>query len=158
MPSKLLSLVDRAILPLRIVFGGLFIYTSIYHALHATKLLESIKDYEILPDSLIPWSGLLLIAFEAGIGVALVFGYAVRQAAAAAAALLLVFTGAMISVIVRGLDIACGCGLGDTHVSWWDVARDALLIAIALLLAWRTGRESPVAERAAGELSAAKRV
>lgn len=156
MPAKLLSLVDRATLPLRILFGGLFIYTSIYHALHATKLLQSIKDYAIVPASLVPWSGLLLIAFEAGIGVALVFGYAVRQAAVTAAALLLVFMAAMVSAIVRGLDIACGCGLGDTHVSWWDVARDALLIAAALLIAWRTGRESSVAERPAGQLSTAK--
>ena len=156
MPAKLLSLVNRAILPLRILFGGLFIYTSIYHALHATKLLQSIKDYAIVPASLVPWSGLLLIAFEAGIGVALVFGYAVRQAAVTAAALLLVFMAAMVSAIVRGLDIACGCGLGDTHVSWWDVARDALLIAAALLIAWRTGRESSVAERPAGQLSTAK--
>ena len=156
MPAKLLSLVDRAILPLRILFGGLFIYTSIYHALHATKLLQSIKDYAIVPASLIPWSALLLVAFEAGIGVALVFGYAIRQAAVTAAALLLVFMGAMISAIVRGLDIACGCGLGDTHVSWWDVARDALLIAAALLIAWRTGKESSVAQRPAGQLSTAK--
>lgn len=156
MTAKLLSLADRAILPLRILFGGLFIYTSIYHALHATKLLQSVKDYAIVPASLIPWSALLLIAFEAGIGVALVFGYAIRQAAVTAAALLLVFMGAMISAIVRGLDIACGCGLGDTHVSWWDVARDALLIAAALLIAWRPGRESLVAERPAGQLSTAK--
>ena len=78
---------------------------------------------------------------EAGVGIALVFGYFVRPVAIAAAVLLSVFTIAMVSAIVRGLDIACGCGLGDTQVGWLDVARDVLLIAVALLIAWRTGKE-----------------
>ena len=42
MAGNALSLVDRVILPVRILFGGLFIYTSVNHALHATKLLEGI--------------------------------------------------------------------------------------------------------------------
>ncbi len=156
MPTKLLSLVDRAILPLRFLFGALFIYTSVYHALHGAKFLQSVNDYEIVPASLIPWSGFLFIAFEAAVGIALVFGYFVRKAAIAAAALLFVFTAAMVSALVRGLDIACGCGLGDTQVSWLDVIRDSLLIAVALLIAWRTSKESAPAERAVGQFSTVK--
>jgi len=63
----------------------------------------------------------------------------------------------MISAIVRGLDIACGCGLGDTHVGWFDVVRDVFLIAVAVLIAWRSGKEEPArSEQAAEQLSAAK--
>lgn len=157
MPDKSRSPLEWVVLLLRFAFGGLFVYTSIYHALHAAKLLQSIKDYAILPGALIPWSGFLLIACEAGIGVALFFGFAARQAAIASTALLLVFTGAMVSAKVRGLDIACGCGLGDTQVSWWDVARDIVLIAVAVFLAWRSGKVSSMAEQPARELSTARR-
>jgi uncharacterized membrane protein YphA (DoxX/SURF4 family) len=157
MPSKVLSIVDRAILPVRILFGALFLYTSVWHAIHAGKLLQSIKDYQIISGSLVPWSGLLFIAAEAGIAITLIFGYFVRPAAIAAAALLSVFTAAMISAIARGLGIACGCGLGDTTVSWFDVVRDVLLIAIALLIAWRTEKEGALAEETAEQLSSTAR-
>jgi len=141
MASKAVSYLDRAILPIRILFGALFLYTSLWHGMHGAKFLQSIRDYQIAPGSLVPWSGFLFIALEAGVGIALVFGYFVRPVAIAAAVLLSVFTIAMVSAIVRGLDIACGCGLGDTQVGWLDVARDVLLIAVALLIAWRTGKE-----------------
>ena len=154
MPSKVLSILDRAILPVRILFGALFLYTSVWHAIHAGKLLQSIKDYQIISGPLVPWSGLVFIALEAGIAITLIFGYFVRQAAITAAALLAVFTAAMISAIARGLDIACGCGLGDTTVSWFDVVRDVVLIAIALWIAWRTGKnEGAVTEETAEQLS-----
>jgi len=155
MPSKVLSILDRAILPVRILFGALFLYTSVWHAIHAGKLLQSIKDYQIISGALVPWSGLLFIALEAGIAITLIFGYFVRQAAIAAAALLALFTGAMVSAIARGLGIACGCGLGDTQVSWFDVVRDVLLIAIALLIAWRADQEGALAAETAEQLSSA---
>ncbi|HTC92567.1 MAG TPA: MauE/DoxX family redox-associated membrane protein [Terriglobales bacterium] len=157
MASKVISIVDRAILPVRILFGALFLYTSVWHAVHAGKLLQSIKDYQIISGSLVAWSGLLFIAAEAGIAITLIFGYFVRQAAITAAVLLAIFTAAMVSAIARGLDIACGCGLGDTHVSWFDVVRDVFLIAIALLIAWRADKkEGAVTEETAEQFSAAK--
>jgi uncharacterized membrane protein YphA (DoxX/SURF4 family) len=146
MPAKALSFVDyldRAILPIRILLGGLFIYTSLYHSLHAAEFLQSIKDYQLISGALVPWSGFLFIALEAGVGVLLLFGYFVRQAAVAAAALLLVFTVAIVSAIARDLGIACGCGLGDTQVGWLDVVRDLLLIVVAALIAWRADKEYP---------------
>jgi hypothetical protein len=143
MPAKAISYLDRVIGAIRVLFAGLFIYTSLWHSIHAAKFLQSIKDYQIVSGGLVPWSGLLFIALEAGIGVALFFRYFVRQTAIAAAVLLSIFTIAMISAIARGLDIACGCGLGDTQVGWPDVARDLLLVAVAVLIAWRADKEYP---------------
>ncbi|HZS28708.1 MAG TPA: MauE/DoxX family redox-associated membrane protein [Candidatus Angelobacter sp.] len=153
MPSKVLPVVDRAIMPIRLLFGALFLYTSVWHAVHATKLLQSIKDYQIISGSLVPWIGLLFIAAEGAIAITLIFGYFIRQSAIAAAALLAVFTGAMVSAIARGLDIACGCGLGDTHVGWFDVVRDVFLIAVALLIAWRADKEIALSKETAEQLS-----
>src|SRR5260370_1960251 len=142
MSSKPLSTIGWIILVIRILFGGLFIYTSVWHSMHAKEFLQSIKDYQIISGPIVPWSGLLFIILEASIGVTLVFGYFVRQMAFVAAALLAVFTGVFVSAIARKLDIACGCGLGDTKVGWLDVVRGVLLMAIALLIAWRTGQKA----------------
>ena len=144
MPAKAISYLDRAILPIRVLFGGLFLYTAVTKAVHATEFLDSIRGYKVLPNALVPWSGFLLIALEAALGIALIFSYFVRKAAIVAAALLLVFTAAIAGAIIRGLDIACGCGLsGNAPVSWWEVARDLLLVAIAVLIAWRAENEYP---------------
>jgi hypothetical protein len=141
MPAKAISYLDRAIMPLRVLFGGMFVYTSLWHGIHAADFLQSVKDYQIIPNGLAPWSGFLFIALEAAVGVALVFGYFVRPAAIVSAALLTVFTVAIVSAIMRDLGIACGCGLGDTQVGWFDVVRDAIFIVIALLIAWRANNE-----------------
>lgn len=144
MPAKALSYLDRAIMPIRVLLGGLLLFTAITKAIHAADFLGSIRGYEILPNPLVPWSGFLLIAAESAIGIALIFGYFVRKAAIAAAALLFVFTAAIASAVMRDLPIACGCGIGsDAPVSWWEVARDLLLVAIAVLIAWRADKEYP---------------
>src|SRR5260370_4745883 len=102
MPSKLLSLLDRVILPIRFLFGALFIYTSLWHSLHGEKFLQSIKDYQIISGPIVAWSGFLFIALEAGIGGGLVFWVFVWQAAIVPAALR--------SVLSRG--ISCGIDRG----------------------------------------------
>ncbi|HZT85691.1 MAG TPA: MauE/DoxX family redox-associated membrane protein [Gaiellaceae bacterium] len=51
----------------------------------------------------------------------------------AAAGLLLVFTGWMISVLLRGLEVECSCfGPTGVAVGWRSVARNALLVSLAL--------------------------
>jgi hypothetical protein len=144
MPAKAISYLDRAILPLRVLFGGFLLYTAVVKALHPVEFLEAIRGYQILPTLLVPWSGFLLIALEAAIGIALLFGYFVRKAAMVAAALVFVFTAAIASAVIRQLPIVCGCGInGDAPVSWWEVARDLLLVAVAVLIAWRAPSEYP---------------
>src|SRR5260370_32166534 len=100
MPSKLLSLLDRVILPIRFLFGALFIYTSLWHSLHGEKFLQSIKDYQIISGPIVAWSGFLFIALEAGIGVSFVFGFFVMQAAIVAAAFVAVFIGGIMKALL----------------------------------------------------------
>jgi uncharacterized membrane protein YphA (DoxX/SURF4 family) len=156
--SEPLTPMGWTLLAIRVLFAGVFIWTSVWHSTHSKEFLESIEAYQIISGPIVPWSGLFFIILEASIGVTLVFGYFVRQMAFAAAALLAVFTGVFVSAIARKLDIACGCGLGNTKVGWLDVVRDVLLMAIALLIAWRTGKkeEEVSTEQAAEQLSAAK--
>src|SRR5260370_14786460 len=104
MASKAVSYLDRAILPIRILFGALFLYTSLWHGMHGAKFLQSIRDYQIVPGSLVPWSGFLFIALEAGVGIALVFGYLILPVAIAAAGFLSGVSLATLCVIVLGVN------------------------------------------------------
>lgn len=156
MSLKPLSAMGWVVLLIRVLFGGVFIWTSVWHSTHAKEFLQSIKDYQIISGALVSWSGFLFIAAEAAIGVCLIFGFFVRQMSIVATVLLAGFTGVIVSAIVRQLDIACGCGLGDTKVGWFDVVRDAVLIAVALFIFWGTGKEEKTQTAEAAELSAAK--
>src|SRR5260370_36274567 len=116
MPSKLLSLLDRVILPIRFLFGALFIYTSLWRSLHGEKFLQSIKDYQIISGPIVAWSGFLFIALEAGIWVAFVFGFFFRQGGIVAAAFFSGFSRGKMCALVLRLGDSCGCGLGGTQV------------------------------------------
>jgi hypothetical protein len=66
----------------------------------------------------------------------LIVGYRHRSAAILTAALNLLFIVALASTIIRGLDIDCGCFRqgGEKTSAWTAIARDAVLLAMALAL------------------------
>jgi len=56
----------------------------------------------------------------------------VRPALLLATALLLAYTGGLVSVRARGLHVPCHCfGASPVPVSWYDVGRNVLLLAVA---------------------------
>ena len=97
-----------------------------------------IANYRLLP-SLAPYLAVTLPTVEIAIALALLVPAASwrRAAALAAFALLAVFTVAVTQVVVRGLNVSCGCFGGNSGpVTLATVARDlALLAAAAALLA-----------------------
>ncbi len=76
---------------------------------------------------------------EVLLGGYLVVGLFTRISAWVAAALLLAFDGAIASAVVRGLTVSCGCfGPNDTTVTTWgEVARDAVFVVLAVIVALR---------------------
>lgn len=77
----------------------------------------------------LPW-------FEITLALALVFPGWRRPAAVLAAGLLLVFCGALVSVLWRGIDLQCGCfGRGNPTTPAWALARNAGLLVLAALAA-----------------------
>jgi uncharacterized membrane protein YphA (DoxX/SURF4 family) len=81
---------------------------------------------------------------EAAIGLLLLAGLATRMTAVFTAALLALYLGAIASAWARGLSISCGCfggGGAVTHDATRgyvvDMARDFVLMAMAVLLALR---------------------
>lgn len=130
-------------LVLRVALGALLIVAGALKAHDGVSVTAStIAAYRILPPFLVAPLALFLPYFEIGLGGYLVLGLLTRTAAYVAAAQFVVFAAAVASLVVRGIPASCGCfGAGDNvPPSWWHVAFDLVLAALALLVArWGPG-------------------
>lgn len=97
--------------------------------------------YRLLPALVLRPVAWLLPACEALLGVAWLTRVAPSAVATLTATLLAVYAAAIAINLRRGrVHISCGCGFGgaagtDPPLSWWLVARNVLLGAVALLAA-----------------------
>lgn len=142
--------------PLRVAFGGVMLFAA-YQKLFSGLVLafpagpvwnfaDSIAAYDILDkhtnEHLIVTAAYTLPWLEAIAGILLVVGLWARPAALLSAAMMGVFTLANLSIILRQMDVSCSC-FGDFEwpcsgsVGWCQVGRNAALLGVAALLAWR---------------------
>jgi putative oxidoreductase len=133
------ALIGHVVLVLRIVLGGIFIVAGVSKIGHATLFAAQIAGFQILPQPVIAPLALVLPFLEILLGGYLVAGLFTRAAAWCAVVLLAVFDGAIASAVVRGLTVSCGCfGPNDTTVTTWaEVARDAVFVLLAVIVALR---------------------
>ncbi|HXP94033.1 MAG TPA: MauE/DoxX family redox-associated membrane protein [Candidatus Binatia bacterium] len=131
--------VDVLVFALRIGIGGVLVAAGALKVGHANDLASTIAGFRILPQPLVGPMAIGLPYFELGLGVYLLIGLYTRVVAVVALAEFVVFAGAIASVVIRGIPIACGCfGQADTaQASWLDVVRDIALAALAGFIAWR---------------------
>ena len=135
----------------RLILGVIFIYASIDKIIHPAAFAEAIYNYQILPDSLINLTAIVLPWLELILGFFLIIGLFRAGSACMVTVLLVIFLGAMVFNLTRGLDIHCGCfsagtdGTGNAPVVWY-VFRDALFLLPALYLFYQTfrGKEQTV--------------
>ncbi|WP_433219910.1 MauE/DoxX family redox-associated membrane protein [Dactylosporangium sp. CS-047395] len=98
--------------------------------------VQSIRAFQVVPERLSGPVATLLTGVEVAVVAVLALGTAVPAvvppALVAAAALLVAYTAGLVSVRVRGLHVPCHCfGASPVPVSWYDIARNALLLGIA---------------------------
>jgi putative oxidoreductase len=122
---------------LDLVIGALFVCAGILKVLDPLRFANDIDNYHVVPWTVgvrlafyLPWleiiCGLALILrrLYAG-GLTIIFG------------LTLVFSGAIVSARVRGLDIKCGCfghAIDNLGFAWHIVLNLAILVAVVLLM------------------------
>jgi putative oxidoreductase len=133
---------------LRIALGAVFFYAGVIKINDPQAFAGNIAAYKLLPyfasylmAAILPW-------LEVFSGLLLIIGLRVRAAAALVIFLNLIFMAALTAAMVRGLDIDCGCfKLGGSKTpAWLAFARDAVLLAIALIVfrcADRNQNENP---------------
>jgi hypothetical protein len=107
---------------------------AIWHKLSDFGVFKALfADYEILPRNLIAPAALILVLAEAAIVVGLVIPLTRSAAAIGAIALLVLYGGAIALNLKRGRYlIDCGCGGSGQGLSWFLVARNAILAMLAL--------------------------
>ena len=119
---------------LRMALGALFVWVGWEKTKDPNGFLFSIRSFHILPDPYAAWVAMGLPWLEILAGAALVAGVLVEGGLAVIAGMLVVFLGAILYSLQRGLDINCGCFGGDAATSDYHelILRDAVLLAVTL--------------------------
>ncbi|MDB5094639.1 MAG: DoxX [Candidatus Eremiobacteraeota bacterium] len=127
------------VLVLRIALGAIFLFAGAAKVGHADVFAAQIAGFRLLPQPLVAPLALALPYLEILLGGYLVVGLFTRTAAWFAVALFAVFDLAVASAVVRGMTVSCGCfGPSDMTVTTWaEVARDAVFVLLAVIVALR---------------------
>lgn len=131
----------------RLIVGGIFLMAAVPKIQSAGHFADAVRTYHLLPPELVlpfaffvPWVELLIALY-------LLSGFMTRLAAGGSTVLLAMFSYALLDSIFTGnIAHACGCfGSGEQNpvvafltggnsITWWDPARDLILLALSLLL------------------------
>ena len=118
----------------RFITAGILVYAALGKLEDPALLGQSIDNYRILPPDWSPVMAAVLPTLELTLGAALVAGVLARGASVVACALLVMFAAAMVQALLRNIDLTCGCfGSESSQVTWWTVARNAVLALIAVM-------------------------
>ena len=130
----------------KLVLGGVFLVAGVEKLADPATFSEQIANYQLLPQ-LAPYLATALPGLEVLLGALLIASPApgpwLRASALVTGALMVVFTAAVFSVVLRGIDVDCGCFSASGAVSWWTVARDVALLGMAGWVFVKAGRGAP---------------
>lgn len=117
----------------RLLLGGLFLYAGVVKAFDPAGFAGEIANYQIMPYRLNFLVAATLPFVEMLAGLLLVVNRKVRPASLVIGGLNLVFIVALSSLLVRGLDIDCGCFRPGAHSSvtaalWRDIGLMVLVV------------------------------
>jgi len=135
---------------LRFAIGAVLVYASVSKIVHPDQFADAVANYRLLPPALVSWTAIVLPWLELITGSCLILGVAVRSAALVSLVMFGVFAGALVSVLARHLDIACGCfnvsgSSGDGVHSLW-ISAALILGSLGILLAGDRASHLSIAE------------
>ena len=128
---------------LRVLVGGAFVAAGALKIANPAKFAADVGNYRMLPHELNDLVAIMLPWIELTAGLLVLGGVWLRAAAGVIASLTVLFLFVIISALVRGLNIECGCfgTVGGRHIGLVNLVIDATLLTLAALLVAR----SPVA-------------
>lgn len=121
---------------LRIFLGGLFLYSSLHKIQDPGAFAFAIRGYKMLPIEITNLFAIFIAWSEAVAATMLILGVMTRKAAGAVLILLVIFTIAIATTVVRGIAVDCGCfSAGSNHTTDYTlVIRNLFLICAALMV------------------------
>lgn len=118
----------------RMIVGGVFVYAGALKLLDPAAFAEDIANYQAFPHWTWNLAAAIVPITEILAGLAVLTGFRRRAGAIVLGSLTIAFIGLILSVIVRGIDLNCGCfgeAVEASNVGWPLVLRDlGLLVAI----------------------------
>jgi uncharacterized membrane protein YphA (DoxX/SURF4 family) len=131
-----------AALVLRVMLGCWFAYSGGVKIFGSglDRFVVDVANYRIISPPLDAWVAYSVPFFELVAGICLMLGVLRRGALLAIFGLVLVFSVAVGSAWVRGLDISCGCLGGDALIRYW--AKAVEFAGYFLILGWMWRLES----------------
>ena len=131
--------------PLRLALGGLFVFAGVNKLMDPRGFAWSVNAFQLLPEHAdhmvkliafaVPWTEVIAGAF-------LILGLWARSAALVIGLMLAAFIVGISSVLMRGLNVECGCfgkfefpcvgPVGACHL-----VRNSVMILAALMILWK---------------------
>jgi len=123
----------------RAVIGIIFAAAGLAKIGDMEAFAQSIHNFRIVPIALENVVAITLPWIEVVIALALILGIRARAGAWLATGLLAVFTVAIVTAVVRDLDIACGCfGTDDAaRTGWTKVLENVGMTAVGVVACLR---------------------
>lgn len=131
---------------LRVALGTIFVYAGMLKIGEPIAFAGNIAAYDLMPYMATYFAATILPPLEICCGLLLIIGWRVRAAAAMVILLNIIFMIALILTLIRGLDIDCGCfkqGGGNKTTAWQALARDVVLLAMAVIVYRKTPPQKP---------------
>ena len=109
MTTRATSFSDYYVLAVSLVLAAVFLYAGVDKIRDPLQFADSVAGFAILPVAFIDPLALSLPLFEMACGALLLFPRARRVGALAIALISVVFFVALLSALLRGLTLDCGC-------------------------------------------------
>ena len=122
---------------LKITLGFLFIIASIGKIISPEKFLNDVNSYALLPFFIVPLFAYILPWIEFFCGLLLILDIYVKSVSLIINGLLIMFLGAIIIDVYRGIDISCGCFdflIPEQHIGIVTISRDLVMLTIGVIL------------------------
>jgi len=120
----------------RISLGGIFVISSLDKLADPGAFTMSILNYKIVGTLLATTTATILPSLELLCGLSLILGLYPRTSTLLITLMLIVFTVLIISALLRGLDISCGCFSQDPNVNKIGYSKILENIGMILMGVW----------------------
>jgi uncharacterized membrane protein YphA (DoxX/SURF4 family) len=121
---------------LRIFLGALFVYSSVHKIQEPFGFAKAVREYQMLPFAFTNLFAIFIAWSELVAGIMLILGVMTRKAAGAVFVMLVLFTIAIATTVVRGIAVDCGCfsNEGNHATDYTLVLRNLFLITATLMV------------------------
>lgn len=130
----------------RLLTGLLFLFAGLAKIADPVRFLLTLRKFDLVPETVIRFTAVYIPWVELLLGLCMVAGLLYRTSALMLAFLNAAFTIAILSVILRGMEIDCGCFglLADVlkipdQADFKAVIRNIIIIAMCLYVFFAAG-------------------